>query len=157
MRLLLTILFTLSTITTLQAQNFSKQKLLGSWELSSVKLNSFVAFGKYIGTQRGETIELVFNQQGRVKVLQTGDVYNYEVINGELKIYETKIYRNNYKVKNKHRYDLFRVVGEFEGCDKVKVVKKKIGGYTSRHKLKMCKISNLPQPTYQESISKYKF
>ena len=144
-------------LSTLQAQSFSKQKLLGSWELSSVELNSFVAFGKYIGTQRGETIDLVFNQQGRVKVLQTGDVYNYEVINGELKIYETKIYRNNYKVKNKYRYDLFRVVGEFEGCDKVKVVKKKITGYTSRHKLKMCKISNLPQPTYEENILKYKF
>jgi len=154
MRLLLIILFTLST---LQAQSFSQQKLLGSWELSSVKSNSFISFGKYIGKQRGEVLELTFNQQGRVKVVNTGDIYNYEVINGDLKIYETKVYKNNYKIKNKYRYDLFRIVGNFEGCDKVKVVKKKIMGYTSRHKLKMCKISNLPKPIYQESILKYKF
>ena len=87
MRLLVIILLTL---TALQAQSFSKQKLLGSWELSSVKLNSFISFGKYIGKQRGEVLKLVFNQQGRVKVINTGDIYNYEILNGDLKIYETK-------------------------------------------------------------------
>jgi len=154
MKILLLILLTLVS---LQAQSFSKQTLLGSWELSSIKLNSTVAFGKYIGKQRGEILELVFNPQGRVKVLNTGDTYNYEVQNGQLKIYETKVYRNNYKIKNKYRYDLFKILGDFESCKEVKVVKKKIPGYTSRYNLKMCKISNLPQPTYQESISKYKF
>jgi len=145
------------TLATLQAQNFSKNTLLGLWELSSVKLNATVAFGKYLGKQRGETLELAFNPQGRVKVLSTGDVYNYEVQNGELKIYETKVYKNNYKVKNRYRYDLFKIVANFEGCKEVKVVKKKIPGYTSRYNLKMCKISNLPQATYHENISKYKF
>ena len=144
-------------LASLQAQSFSKQTLLGSWELSSVKLNSTVAFGKYLGKQRGEVLKLLFNPQGRVKVLSTGDIYNYEVENGQLKIYETKVYRNNYKIKNKYRYDLFKIVRNFESCKEVKVAKKKIPGYTSRYNLKMCKISNLPQPTYQENISKYKF
>ena len=152
-----TILLILLTFVTLQAQSFSKQTLLGSWELSSVKLNATVAFGKYLGRQRGEVLELVFNAQGRVKVISTDDTYNYEVQNGQLKIYETKVYKNNYKVKNKHRYDLFKIVGNFEGCKEVKVVKKKIPGYTSRNNLKMCKISNLPQPRYEENISKYRF
>jgi len=151
------LLLILLTLVALQAGGFSKPMLLGSWELSSVKLNATVAFGKYLGKQRGEILELVFNQQGRVKVLTTGDIYNYEIINGQLKIYETKVYRNNYKVKNKNRYDLFKIVGNFEGCKEMKVAKKKIPGYTSRNNLKMCKISNLPQPTYQESISKYRF
>ena len=150
-------LLLLLTLVTLQAQNFSKQTLLGMWELSSVKLNSTIAFGKYLGKQRGEILELVFNPQGRVKVLSTGDVYNYEVVSGQLKIYETKVYKNNYKVKNKNRYDLFKIVGNFEGCKELKVLKKKIPGYTSRNNFKMCKISNLPQPTYQKNISKYKF
>ena len=151
------ILLMLLTLVTLQAQNFSKNTLLGSWELSSVKLNATVAFGKYLGKQRGEVLELLFNSQGRVKVLSSGDVYNYEVQNGQLKIYETKVYKNNYKIKNKNRYDLFKIVANFEGCKEVKVVKKKIPGYTSRYNLKMCKISKLPQPTYSESISKYRF
>jgi hypothetical protein len=92
-----------------------------------------------------------------VKVLNTGDIYNYEVQNGLLKIYETKVYRNNYKVKNKYRYDLFNIVGDYEGCKEVKVMKKKIPGYTSRYNFKMCKITNLPQPTYNQSIEDYEF
>ena len=141
----------------LQAQNFTKQSLLGEWELSSIKLNSTVAFGKYLGKQRGETLQLLFNPQGLMKVLTTGDVYNYEVIQGQLKIYETKVYKNNYKVKQKNRYDLFKIVGNAEGCQEVKITKKKIPGYKSRNNLKMCKISNYPQPTYQRNITDYKF
>ena len=151
------LLLLLLTLVTLQAQNFSKHSLEGSWTLSSAKLNNFVAFGTYIGTQRSEVLELAFNAEGRVKVLPIGDVYNYEVINGQLKIYESKFYTNNYEVKNKNRYDLFKIVGTVDGCQEVKVMKKKIPGYTSRNNLKMCKTANLPQPTYQESISKYRF
>ena len=151
------IILILVTLATLQAQNFSKQTLLGMWELSSVNLNATVAFGTYLGKERGEVLQLLFNPQGRVKVLSTDDVYNYAVQNGELVIYQTKVYRNNYKIKNKNRYDLFKIVQTFEGCQEVKVIKKKIPGYTSKYNLKMCKISNLPQPTYQENISKYRF
>ena len=68
------------------------------WELSSVKINSIVAFGTYLGKERGEVLKLVFNPQGRVKVLNTNDIYNYEVQNGELKIYQTKVYIDNYKI-----------------------------------------------------------
>ncbi len=92
-----------------------------------------------------------------MKVVKTSEVYNYEVIKGQLKIYDTKIYRNDYRVKRKNRYDLFKIIGSFEGCRLVKLVKKKIPGYNPKRDLKMCKIANLPQSTYQESISKYKF
>lgn len=147
----------LLTLLSLQAQNFSKQNLLGSWELSSSQINSSVAFGTYIGKTRNEVLELLFNTQGQMKVLKSGDVYNYEVINGELKIYDTKVYNKNYQVKRKSRYDLMKIVGTFEGCYKVKIVQKKIPGYKSKYDLKMCKSSNYPQPTYEDSVSKYKF
>ena len=145
------------TLLTLQAQSFSKQSLLGTWEYSSIRLNSFVAFGNYIGTQRGEIIKLVFNRQGRVKVLPVGDVYNYEVINGELKFYETKVYKGGYKVKRKNRYDLLKIVGNVEGCKEIKVLKKKIPVYKSGRNYKMCKVGEYPKPTYSESVSKYEF
>ena len=143
--------------TLLNAQSFSKQKLLGEWELSSAKINKTVAFGHYIGKQRNEVLELLFNPQGLLKVVKTGEIYNYEVIHGELVMYETKVYRDDYKVKRKNQYDAFKVIGNVEGCLLVKLVKKKIPGYNPNRDLKMCKIANLPQPTYQESIEKYKF
>ena len=142
-------------ITTSFAQEFSKQNITGVWEISSAKLNQSISFGKYIGRDRGEVLELVFNRQGRVKVLNTEDVYNYEVINGELKIYESKFYKNNYEVKQKNRYDLFKIVGEADGCQELKIIKKKIPGYKSGHNLKACKIQELPQPVMQ--VKDYRF
>lgn len=152
---LITIL--LLTLISLQAQNFTKQNLLGMWEISSAKINKSVAFGNYIGKERNEVLELLFNPQGLMKIVKTGEVYNYEVVQGQLKIYETEVYRNNYKIKRKNRYDLFKIIGSIEGCKRVKLMKKKIPGYNPKRDLKMCKTSNLPQPTYQESITKYKF
>jgi len=143
--------------TTIFAQNFSKRSITGLWELSSAKLNRTVAFGKYLGKTRGETIQLLFNVQGRLKVLKNGDIYNYEIVNGELKIYESKFYRNNYEIKQKNRYDLFKIVGNVEGCQEWKITKKKIPGYKSRHNLKACKIQGLPQPTVQVSSEDYEF
>ena len=154
MKIITLLLFTLLT---LNAQNFSKQTLLGEWELSSAKLNSAVFFGRYIGKQRNGTLTLLFNKTGFLKVAETGEVYNYEVVQGELKIYETKEYKNGYKVRRKSQYDLFKIVGSVDGCLEVKLTKKKIPGYKPNRNLKMCKLSNFPQPTYQESISKYRF
>ena len=154
MKLLLTLIL---AFISLQAENFTKEKLLGSWELSSAKTNSSVAIGTYTGKKRNETLELRFNTKGQMKIVQTGDVYNYEVIQGQLKFYDTKVYRNDYRVKRKNRYDLLKIVGDAEGCLEVKVVKKKIPGYTSRNNLKMCKTANYPQATYNENISKYNF
>ena len=88
---------------------------------------------------------------------QTSEVYNYEVVQGELKIYETKEYKNGYKVRRKSQYVLFKIVGRVDGCLEVKLTKKKIPGYKPKRNLKMCKLSNFPEPTYQESVSKYRF
>lgn len=151
------LLLTLLAIISLNAQSFSKQKILGTWEVSSAKLNKSIAFGNYIGKKRNEVLTLLFNPQGQMKVVQTGEVYNYETVQGQLKIYETESYRNNYKVKRKNRYDLFKVIGSYEGCNLVKLMKKKIPGYNPKRDLKMCKISNYPQATYQNNISKYNF
>ncbi|MEA3522969.1 MAG: hypothetical protein U9R50_08325 [Campylobacterota bacterium] len=152
-----TIILLLFTLSLLQAQNFTKQNLLGKWELSSAKSNKPVAFGNYIGKERNEVIELLFNPQGQLKIVKTNEIYNYEVVHGQLKIYDTKVYRGNYQVKRKNRYDLFKIIGPYEGCSLVKLMKKKIPGYNPKRDLKMCKVSNYPQPTYQENISKYKF
>jgi len=141
----------------LQSQNFTKQNLLGTWELSSAKLNKTVVFGNYIGKERNEVLELLFNPHGLLKVVKTGEVYNYEILQGQLKIYETKLYKNGYKVRRKNQYDLFKIIGSVDSCQKVKLLKKKIPGYNPKRDLKMCKISEYPRPTYQENISKYKF
>ena len=154
MKLITLLMFALIS---LQAQNFTKENLLGAWELSSVKLNQSVSFGKYVGRERNEVLQLLFNPQGLMKVLSTGDVYNYEIVQGQLKIYETKVYKNNYQIKQTNRYDLMQIVGESDGCEVVKIVKKKIPGYKSANDLKMCKISNMPQPTYQSDVSQYRF
>jgi len=61
---------------TLNAKNFSKQMLLGSWELSSARLNSTVAFGNYIGRERNEAIELLFNPRGLLKIVKNVKYYN---------------------------------------------------------------------------------
>ena len=147
----------LFTLFTLNAQSFSKQMLLGEWELSSAKLNTAVFFGRYVSKHRNSTLTLLFNKTGFLKVAQIGEVYNYEVVQGQLKIYETKEYKNGYKVRRKSQYDLFKIVGSVDGCLEVKLTKKKIPGYKPNRNLKMCKLSNFPQPTYQESISKYSF
>ena len=154
MKLIVSLLLILSFI---QAQDFTKADLLGSWEISSKKLNRTVSFGKYIGKERNGVLHLLFNPQGQLKLVETGDVYNYEVENGQLKMYEIKVYRNDYRVKSKKYYDLLKIKGEFEGCHVVRIVKKKMPGYKSKYDYKMCKISNYPQATYQENISKYKF
>ena len=151
----LLLLITLTSI--IYAQSFSKQTLLGEWELSSAKLNSAVFFGRYVSKHRNSTLTLLFNKTGFLKVAQTGEVYNYEVVQGQLKIYETKVYKNNYKVKRKNQYDLFKIVSHVDSCLEVKLTKKKIPGYKPNRNLKMCKLSNFPEPTYQESVSKYKF
>jgi hypothetical protein len=152
----LLILFTL-LYSSIFAQEFSKSNILGFWEFSSAKPNSSISFGKYIGQKRGEVLTIAFNPQGRLKVLSTGDVYNYEIINGELKIYESKFYNNNYEIKQKNRYDLMQIVGQVEGCYEVQVIKKKIPGLKSRDNYKACKIQEFPQPTVQVSPQDYKF
>ncbi len=139
------------------AQNFSTSQMPGVWELSSSKLNRTVSFGKDIGKERNGMWQLLFNPQGKLKVEDTGSVYNYEIISGQLKIYQTKVYRNNYEVKEKNRYDLMKIVGNYEGCYLVKIIKKKIPGYKSRHNLKMCKVQNYPQPVVERSTSDFKF
>lgn len=151
----LLLFITLASI--INAQNFSKQTLLGEWELSSAKLNTAVFFGRYVNKHRNSTLTLLFNKTGFLKVAETGEVYNYEVVKGELKIYETKEYKNGYKVRRKSQYDLFKIVGRVDGCLEVKLTKKKIPGYKPNRNLKMCKLSNAPVPTYQENVSKYRF
>jgi len=143
----LLILFTL-LYASLFAQEFSKSNILGFWEFSSAKLNHSISFGKYIGQKRGEVLTIAFNPQGRLKVLSTGDVYNYEIINGELKIYE---------IEQKNRYDLIKIVAEVEECYEVQVITKKIPGLKSNTNYKACKIQEFPQPTVQVSPQDYKF
>ena len=77
----------LSFTSLLQAQSFSKHNILGVWEVSSKNLNGFTTFGKDFSKTRGEAYTLVFNKKGLVKNKTTGSIYNYEIINHQLKIY----------------------------------------------------------------------
>ena len=74
-----------------------------------------------------------------------------------MKTYETKVYKNGYKVKRKNRYDLMEMTGHLEGCHVVKTITKKLTGMKKKEGFKMCKIEEMPTPTYQRGIEDYKF
>ncbi|MGB5964575.1 MAG: hypothetical protein WBF77_02325 [Sulfurimonadaceae bacterium] len=141
----------------LQAQSFSQKRMYGIWEISSPKTNGIASFGKDIGKERRNHWHLIFNKEGLLKVQETGSVYNYEVIEGALVIYETKVYSHGYEVKQKQRYDRMQIVGSIEGCPLVKTVTKKIIGIKKKEGFKMCKIEEFPQPMYKRNMSDYTF
>ena len=144
------LLLMLSFTTLLQAQSFSKNNILGVWEVSSKKLNGFTSFGKEFSKNRGEAYTLIFNKRGLVKNTTTNSIYNYEIINHQLKIYQTKkTYKYNYKKKDKKHYDLWAISGSFENCSVAKIVKKKLTGYYRKDGYKWCKVQNYPQPTFK--------
>ena len=151
--LLMSLLLTLS----LHAQSFSQHSILGVWKISSQSANGFISFGKDIGTQRREAWTLIFNREGRLKVQETGSVYNYEIVGGKLKIYMTRVGYNGYITKRKSQYDLMQITGRFEGCPVVTTTVKKITGIKKKKGIKMCKIEEMPRPTYQRGIEDYKF
>jgi len=138
----------LSFTTLLQAQSFSKNNILGVWEVSSKKIEGFTSFGKNFSTNRGLPYILIFNKQGLVKNKTTGSIYNYEIINGNLKIYQTKTYKYNYKIKDKKHYDLWAISGSYEGCNLAKIKVKKLTGYYRKEAYKWCKVQDYPHPTF---------
>ncbi|WP_434636893.1 hypothetical protein MLC35_10275 [Sulfurimonas sp. NW7] len=130
----------------LYAQPYTTKNITGVWEVSSLKLNGFTSFGKEFSKKRGEVYTLIFNKTGEVKNQTTNTIYNYEIVNNQLKIYQTKTYKNNYKIKDKKHYDLWKISGTYENCYKSKIVKKKIPGYYRKEGYKWCKVQEYPQP-----------
>ena len=150
--------FTFCSFATLTyAQSFSRSLLVGQWEISSVKPNGFVSFGVDISTSRGDSYTLLFNKTGEVKNETTGEVYNYELQGGNLKIYKTCTYSHGNKFKEKYRYDLLRITQRYEGCLLVKIVRKKMVGYNDKKGYKWCKVEEYPQPVYTSPVQKYRF
>ena len=145
--LILVILLSFTTL--LQAQSFSKNNILGVWEVSSKKLNGFTTFGKDFSKNRGEVYTLIFNKKGLVKNATTGSIYNYTIINGNLKIYETKTYKHNHKIKDKRHYDLWAMSGSYEGCILATIKVKNITGFYRQEGYRFCKIEDYPQPTFR--------
>lgn len=142
------ILMILLSINSLFAQSFTQHNILGVWEVSSKKPNGFTTFGKDFSTNRGEVYTLIFNKRGLVKNQTTGSIYNYEIINSNLKIYQTKTYKNDYKVKDKRHYDLWAFSGSFENCSIAKITEKKLTGYYRKEGYKWCKVQNHPRTTF---------
>jgi len=95
------ILFIILLVNIIYASSYSKQNIVGVYEVSSLKLNGFTSFGKEFSKNRGEIYTLIFNRTGEVKNQTTSAIYNYEVTNGELKIYQTKTYKDNYKRRSR--------------------------------------------------------
>jgi len=144
--LILVILLSFTTL--LQAQSFSKNNILGVWEVSSKKLNGFTTFGKEFSKNRGEAYTLIFNKKGLVKNATTGSIYNYTIINGNLKIYQTQTYKYNHEIKDKKHYDLWAISGSYEGCNLAKIKVKKLTGYYRKDGYKWCKVQDYPHPTF---------
>ena len=142
----------LSFTSILQAQSFSKHNILGVWEVSAKNdLRGFAVFGKDFSTTRGETYTIIFSKNNKVKNNTTGEIYHYEVIDGQIKIYQSKFYsKNNYKIKQKNKYDLFAISGTFEGCKTIEITKKRISGYYRKGKngYKWCKVQDYPKATF---------
>ncbi len=133
-------------IVILNAKGYTKQSILGVWEVSSLKSNGFTSFGKEFSTNRGESYTLIFNKNGFVKNQTTNTIYNYEVINGELKIYQTKTYKYGNQIKDKRHYDIWKISGVFKNCYKSKIIKKKITGYYRKEGYKWCKVQGYSHP-----------
>ena len=136
----------LISVISLNAQVFTKGNILGVWKVSSIKPQGFTSFGKEFSKNRSETYTLLFNRQGFVKNKTTNTIYNYDIINNQLRIYQTKTYRNNYQIKNKKRFDLWQISDTFENCYKAEIKTKKLGGYYNKQGYKWCKIQGLPKP-----------
>jgi hypothetical protein len=140
------ILVLLSFVVIVGADVFTKSNILGVWEVSSLKLHGFTSFGEDFSRKRGRTYTLLFNKKGEVKNKTTSSIYNYEILNGQLKIYKTKTYRNGYTIKDTRNYDLLEISGAYENCYNVKIVKKKLRGYYKKEGYKWCKAQEYPQP-----------
>ena len=65
--------------------------------------------------------------------------------------------KNDYVVKRKNRYDLMQITGHLAGCHVVKTITKKLTGIKKKEGFKMCKIEEMPKPTYQRGIEDDKF
>jgi len=146
----------LLTTTLLTATQFTKNNILGAWSISSLKANGFTSFGDDFSTKRAESYHLLFNRTGEVKNLTTGKIYNYEIVNGVLKIYKTKIYHNNFIYRDKRHYDLFKIISDYENCSKVIIIKKKLPGYYLKAGYKWCKEADYPLNT-TKSNENYSF
>jgi len=152
------ILFTLLIfISSLYSSGFTHRNIVGEWQLEGYKPNKTIQFGTYIGKQRNESITLLFNRTGKVKVMETGDIYFYEIINGDLKIYSQKIYKYGNIKKLKNRYSLMRLGKKSGNCYIMKTIKNKMpGAYKTKNGVKICKTNNFPIPVARTHES-YKF
>ena len=125
--------------------DFTYKNILGAWIVEPYKENKTISFGTYIGKYRNETITLFFNRRGMLKVQETGDVYNYEIIDNDLKIYKTKMYKHGFSKKLKKKYQLLRLVKRDGICFRMKVIKSKMpNSYVKKDGVRICKIRNYP-------------
>lgn len=136
--LLISLFFTLSF-------SMNYKTIQGEWRVESYKFNGFVSFANTIGKQRNDTLTLLFNKSGKLKVLETNNVYDYEIINDNLKIYKVKTYGDNFVKRLEHKYSLLSFTKE-HNFYKVKTLKNKISGYTPSYDLKFTKMNNMPAP-----------
>lgn len=127
---------------------FDYSDMQGEWKVESYKRNGFVSFANIIGKKRNATLTLLFNKSGKLKILETNEVFDYEIINGSLKIYELKTFRDNYIKRMDHKYSLLSFSKE-QNFYKVKTLKNKISGYTPGYSLKFTKINDIPTPVVQ--------
>ena len=143
------ILMILLSISSLYAQSFTKNNVLGVWEVSAKNdLRGFAVFGKDFSTTRGLAYTLIFSKNNKVKNKTTGEIYHYEILkNNQLKIYKIKTYKN-YKKRDNIHYDIFKISKSFENCQLIKITKKKITGYYRKEGYKWCKVQDYPKATF---------
>ena len=132
------------------------QLITGEWVIEGYKPNQTIYFADYIGKKRNETLTLFFNRRGKVKVIETGKIYNYEITNGKLKVYKSRFYGNNHEVKERSRYNLLTFTPLPDGCYRMKTVVQKMPLSISRKEgVKICKTSNYPVATTQVSRERF--
>lgn len=153
------VLISLTTIS-LNAESFTKNNILGKWEVSAVKYNNYVSFAKYIAKTRGEKIHLIFNPHMKMKIKETKETFEYEILNGKLKIYEIKHTARGNKIDKQTtpwKYDMYYLEKPFEGCHVMKTETKKLLGLKKKDGVKICKIEDYPTATFNVDIKDYNF
>jgi len=146
------IILTLIAITSvLNAQSFNN--ITGTWYITSPKEYKSVSFANDRNGERGGKLTLEFNREGKIRVNESGKIYAYRVKSGKLQIAKD---RRQFDLKRKNRWDIIKVIGRLDnGCLHVKYEKKGLGGYSARDGYKMCKIEDMPKPTYVREPYKF--
>lgn len=125
--------------------DFTHRNIRGIWEISSYKTTEVV-----FGDTHSEYLEVQFMGGGRAQVVTTGEMYFYEIENGNLVISKNRPNRKGKFINQ----DVIASGGMADnGCLNVKYVDKNIATYWNKSSFQMCKM--IDERSYSNMNDRY--